>query len=336
MPWLPTANNHDGGGVPGTVCHLSHSLKHGMCSGKHSSTAWPGNCTPLEAFFLGTERTNVNMARKVTQVTAAEMAPTRPQHNGASHRPSGADRQATWARVARGCGGMERVFSVEEIPNPYWAPPHPQSAATGAVAAPGGRWRTGGVGDGRRRQEWRRRSGLVVVAFDRNLQVYLELVRRRGLDANTLDRWYNRTTGFLINKRIFFRTAKDVDAELSEVDIPICQFDIPSEESNAQANWTLFCHTICVPAAGRFVKDEDEREAMWRAAARARLPEDVLPRQRSDFEQAAQILGKPDLAPMTYSYSSMSSLLGLLLLYRFVLRYSSSSVKSGEWGNICA
>jgi len=72
------------------------------------------------------------------------------------------------------------------------------------------------------------------------------------------------------------------------------------------------------------------------AAARARLPEDVLPRQRSDFEQAAQILGKPDLAPMTYSYSSMSSLLGLLLLYRFVLRYSSSSVKSGEWGNICA
>ncbi|XP_066333689.1 bZIP transcription factor RISBZ2-like [Miscanthus floridulus] len=39
---------------------------------------------------------------------------------------------------------MERVFSVEEIPNPYWAPPHPQSAAAGAVAPPGG---GGGVGD---------------------------------------------------------------------------------------------------------------------------------------------------------------------------------------------
>lgn len=33
---------------------------------------------------------------------------------------------------------MERVFSVEEIPNPYWVPPHPQSAAAGAVAAPAG------------------------------------------------------------------------------------------------------------------------------------------------------------------------------------------------------
>jgi hypothetical protein len=54
-----------------------------------------------------------------------------------------------------------------------------------------------------------------------------------------------------------------------------------------------------------------------------------------DFEQSAQILGKPDLALMIYSYCSMSSLLGLLLLYRFVLRYFSSSVKSGEWGNIC-
>ena len=32
---------------------------------------------------------------------------------------------------------MERVFSVEEIPNPYWAPPQPQAAATSAVAAPG-------------------------------------------------------------------------------------------------------------------------------------------------------------------------------------------------------
>jgi hypothetical protein len=39
---------------------------------------------------------------------------------------------------------MERVFSVEEIPNPYWAPPQPQAAATGAVAAPGG----GGGGAG--------------------------------------------------------------------------------------------------------------------------------------------------------------------------------------------
>jgi hypothetical protein len=39
---------------------------------------------------------------------------------------------------------MERVFSMEEIPNPYWAPPHPQPAAGGAVAASGG---VGGVGD---------------------------------------------------------------------------------------------------------------------------------------------------------------------------------------------
>jgi hypothetical protein len=31
----------------------------------------------------------------------------------------------------------------------------------------------------------------------------------------------------------------------SEVDIPIWQFDVPSEELNAQAIWTLFCHTIC-------------------------------------------------------------------------------------------
>lgn len=31
----------------------------------------------------------------------------------------------------------------------------------------------------------------------------------------------------------------------SEVDIPIWQFDMPSEELNVQANWTLFCHIIC-------------------------------------------------------------------------------------------
>ena len=54
----------------------------------------------------------------------------RPQ--GARHRPSGAGRQAAWARVVRGCGGIERVFSVEATPNPYWALPHPQSAAAGA------------------------------------------------------------------------------------------------------------------------------------------------------------------------------------------------------------
>ncbi|KAG0520788.1 hypothetical protein BDA96_08G104500 [Sorghum bicolor] len=30
------------------------------------------------------------------------------------------------------------------------------------------------------------------------------------------------------------------------------------------------------------------------------------------------------------------SLLGLLPLYRFMLKYFSSSVKSREWGNICA
>jgi len=55
-----------------------------------------------------------------------------------------------------------------------------------------------------------------------------------------------------------------------------------------------------------------------------------------DFEQAAQILAKPDLALMTYLYSLLSSLLGLLPLYRFMLKYFSSSVKSREWGNICA
>jgi len=43
---------------------------------------------------------------------------------------------------------MERVFSVEEIPNPYWAPPQPQVAATGAVAAPGGGGGGGAVGAG--------------------------------------------------------------------------------------------------------------------------------------------------------------------------------------------
>jgi hypothetical protein len=43
---------------------------------------------------------------------------------------------------------MERVFSVEEIPNPYWAPPQPQAAAAGAVAAPGGGVRGGGGGAG--------------------------------------------------------------------------------------------------------------------------------------------------------------------------------------------
>ncbi|TVU44586.1 hypothetical protein EJB05_04037 [Eragrostis curvula] len=31
---------------------------------------------------------------------------------------------------------MERVFSVEEIANPYWAPPQPQAPTTGAAAAP--------------------------------------------------------------------------------------------------------------------------------------------------------------------------------------------------------
>ncbi|CAL4927820.1 unnamed protein product [Urochloa decumbens] len=41
---------------------------------------------------------------------------------------------------------MERVFSVEEIPNPYWAPPQPQAAATGSVAAPGSGGGGGGAG----------------------------------------------------------------------------------------------------------------------------------------------------------------------------------------------
>ncbi|XP_062212681.1 bZIP transcription factor RISBZ2-like [Phragmites australis] len=39
---------------------------------------------------------------------------------------------------------MERVFSVEEIPNPYWIPSQPQVPATGASAASGG----GGGGGG--------------------------------------------------------------------------------------------------------------------------------------------------------------------------------------------
>ncbi|KAJ1293209.1 hypothetical protein BS78_01G050600 [Paspalum vaginatum] len=43
---------------------------------------------------------------------------------------------------------MERVFSVEEIPNPYWAPPHPQAGATGAVGAPGGAGGGAGAGAG--------------------------------------------------------------------------------------------------------------------------------------------------------------------------------------------
>ncbi|XP_062214326.1 bZIP transcription factor RISBZ2-like [Phragmites australis] len=43
---------------------------------------------------------------------------------------------------------MERVFSVEEIPSPYWAPPQPQAPATGAVAAPGGGGGAGGAGGG--------------------------------------------------------------------------------------------------------------------------------------------------------------------------------------------
>ncbi|KAL6636760.1 hypothetical protein ACP70R_024332 [Stipagrostis hirtigluma subsp. patula] len=45
---------------------------------------------------------------------------------------------------------MERVFSVEEIPNPYWVPPQRQAPATGATAAApvGGGGGAGGVGAG--------------------------------------------------------------------------------------------------------------------------------------------------------------------------------------------
>jgi len=39
--------------------------------------------------------------------------------------------------------------------------------------------------------------GLVVVAFDRSPEVYLEFMRRRGLDANALNRWYDHTKPFL-------------------------------------------------------------------------------------------------------------------------------------------
>jgi hypothetical protein len=42
---------------------------------------------------------------------------------------------------------------------------------------------------------WRR--GLVVVAFDRSPEAYLEFMRRRGLDANALNRWYDPTKPFL-------------------------------------------------------------------------------------------------------------------------------------------
>ena len=41
------------------------------------------------------------------------------------------------------------------------------------------------------------------MAFDRSPQVYLEFMRRRGLDANALDRWYDLTESFLINKNVF-------------------------------------------------------------------------------------------------------------------------------------
>jgi hypothetical protein len=40
------------------------------------------------------------------------------------------------------------------------------------------------------------------VAFDRTPQVYLEFMRRRGLDANALGRWYDLAEPFLINKRV--------------------------------------------------------------------------------------------------------------------------------------
>jgi hypothetical protein len=43
---------------------------------------------------------------------------------------------------------MERVFSVEEIPNPYWAPPQSQPPATGAAAAGGGAGGGGAAVDG--------------------------------------------------------------------------------------------------------------------------------------------------------------------------------------------
>jgi hypothetical protein len=43
---------------------------------------------------------------------------------------------------------MERVFSVEEIPNPHWAPPQSQAPVAGAAAAPVRGGGAGGSGGG--------------------------------------------------------------------------------------------------------------------------------------------------------------------------------------------
>jgi len=48
----------------------------------------------------------------------------------------------------------------------------------------------------------------VVVAFDRSPLVYLEFMRRRGLDTNALDRWYDLTEAFLINRRCLLCTGR--------------------------------------------------------------------------------------------------------------------------------
>lgn len=56
----------------------------------------------------------------------------------------------------------------------------------------------------------------MVVAFDRSPQVYLEFMQRRGLDANSLRRWYDLTEPFLINKGLqYLIMAKDIAAELA-------------------------------------------------------------------------------------------------------------------------
>jgi len=56
-PGLPIANDHDGGGVPAPLGHHYVTRSNMSCARcKHSSAAWPGNCAPLEAFFVGTER----------------------------------------------------------------------------------------------------------------------------------------------------------------------------------------------------------------------------------------------------------------------------------------
>ena len=46
------------------------------------------------------------------------------------------------------------------------------------------------------------------MAFDRSPEVYLDFMRRRGLDANALGRWYDLTEPFLVFKRCLLFTGQ--------------------------------------------------------------------------------------------------------------------------------